>query len=311
MPAPYIDSRTLLRAPAGISWNVVPTLTANTAEQRAQLDLVCQQVTSGIDGYLHQPVRAVCVTEQPMFPGHPRASMDRHTGILTVVSRQWPVTAVNAVQVQPAACFDDTWTLIPQASTRIRTPVLIPASGDMVTFPSGGNQIDIAPGSIPGGWGRGCGRGQWLLSTSYTSGYPHTATAVSSSAGTETLTVGDVTAWPGWSGWLLDGPATEPVTVNGVTAVTPKALPGSGGTVQAGAGTLTLAAPLLFPHPADVLVTALPLAVLQAAALKAAVVALETIAAIAVQSSSGMLPGGLGALAFEAERALDGYARVM
>jgi hypothetical protein len=292
-----------------LAWNVVPTLTADSAEQRAQLALVCQQSTSLIDGYLHQPVRAVCVTEQQQFPGHPRASMDRHTGILTVVTRQWPVIAVNAVQVSEARSFPPNWSLVAQDKARIRTPVLIPASGDMVTSPSGGNLIDVAPGSIGGS--RGCGRGQWLLSTSYTSGYPHTILTGSADDNGQSLTVGDVTGWPGWSGWVLDGPATEPVTVTGVTATNPPQLPGNGGSVQAGPGTLALAEPLAFPHSKGALVTALPLAVLQAAALKAAVIALETIAAIAVQSSGGQLPGGLGALAFEAEAALDPFVRVM
>lgn len=308
MLAPYVTPDLLMRQPSGISWQVVPTLTADTAEQRAQLGLVCQQVTSLVDGYLHQPVRAVCVTEQQQFPGHPRASMDRHTGILTVVTRQWPVIAVNAVQASEARAFPANWSLVPQQHSRIRTPVLMPASGDLVTSPSGGNQVDIAPGSIPRGGGYG--RGQWLLSTSYTSGYPHTILTGSASDDTQSLTVGDVTGWSGWSGLILDGPATEPVTVTSVTATSPPQLPGNGGTVQAGAGTLTLAEPLTFPHSKGALVTALPLAVLQAAALKAAVIALETIAAIAAQSSGGQLPGGLGALAFEAEAALDDYRRI-
>ena len=307
MIAPYVTRQLLERQPSGLAWQVVPTLTASTVEQQAQLDLICQQSTSLVDGYLHQPARAVCVTEQQQFPGHPRCSMDRDTGIVTVITRQWPVIAVNAVQVSEARAFPATWSLVPQQNSRIRRPVLMPASGDLVTSPSGGNQVDIAPGSI----GRGGGSGHWLVSTSYASGYPHTILTGSAQDDTQSLTVGDVTGWTGWSGFILDGPATEPVSVTGVSASSAPQLPGNGGTVQAGAGTLTLAEPLTFPHGKGALVTALPLAVLQAAALKVAVIALETIAAIAVQSSVGQLPGGLGALAFEAEATLDEYARVM
>jgi hypothetical protein len=123
--------------------------------------------------------------------------------------------------------------------------------------------------------------------------------------------VDDVTGWEGWTGILLDGTATEWVTVTSATAAAPARLPGSAGTVNAGAGTLGLASPLAGSHPAGTLLTAVPLAALQAAGLKAAVMALETIAAIAVQSSSGQLPGGLGALAYEAEVSLQPFARVM
>ncbi len=304
--APYVTRQLLERQPASISWAVVPSLTADTVEQQAQLDFVCQQVTSLIDGYLHQPARAVCVTEEARWPGFPRVSVDRHTGVGQIVTRQWPVIAVNAVQISPARSFPPNWQLIAANQARIAVPVLVPAQGSQVTSPSGGNRVDLAPGVLQGGFG--CQ--QQLVSWSTTSGYPHTITASAAQQAAQTLDVDDVTGWAGWSGFVLDGPATEAVTVASVTATVPAQLPGVGGTVQAGAGTLTLAAPLQHQHPRGVLVTALPLAVTQAAALKAAVIALETIAGIAVQSSSGQLPGGLGALAFEAERALDPYVRI-
>ena len=316
MVAPYLTSTILQQQPAGLAWNVVPTLTADQAAQAAQLDFACQQVTSLIDGYLHQSLRAMVVTEQGQWPGQPRVSVDRHTGIGQVVTRQWPVTAVNAVQVSPARAFPPCWTAVPLDHARIRTPVLQPASGQPATGPSGGNVIDIAPGHIGGGtgYGRGLGGGAQLVLTSYTSGYPHallSADATVAQGGTQQVLVDDVTGWPGWAGWLLDGTQTEWVSVTAATATTPVQLPGVGGTVNAGPGMLTLAAPLASPHPAGALLTAMPLAVLNAAALSCAVLALEAIAAIAVQSSGGQLPGGLGWLAFESERALDPFMRVM
>lgn len=306
MVAPYITPDVLMRQPAGLSWQVVPTLTAETPEQKAQLALVCQQVTSLVDGYLNQPLRAECVTEEARWPGQPRVSVDRHSGIGQIVTRRWPVTAVNAVQVSPARAFPPSWTLAKAAQARIAVPVLMPASGSPVTGPSGGNRIDLAPGVLQDG----PGRQQQLVSWSYTSGYPHTILTQSVQPQGDSLDVGDVTGWDGWTGFLLDGPATEFVSVTSATAAVPVQLPGAGGTVDAGPGTLTLAGPLAYGHGKGALLTAVPLAALHAAALKCAVVALETIAAIAVQSSGGQLPGGLGALAYESELALDPFARV-
>jgi hypothetical protein len=307
VPAPYISSDVLLNQPAGISWQVVPTLTADSAEQTAQLDLVCQQVTSLVDGYLNQPLRAVCVTEEARWPGQPRVSVDRHSGIGQIVTRQWPVIAVNAVQTSPARSFPPAWQLIQAEQARIAVPVLKPVSGSPVTTASGGNRIDLAPGVLQ----QGFGREQQLVSWSTTSGYPHTQLSADVASAAQSVPVDDVTGWEGWTGVILDGPQTEWVSVMSATATAPVQLPGSGGTVDAGPGTLTLAAPLASGHKQGALLTAIPLAALQAAALKAAVIALETIAAIAVQSSSGQLPGGLGALAFEAEVALQPFARNM
>lgn len=302
---PYITPGLLTSAPAGLSWQVVPTLTADAAEQTAQLAYICQQVTSLVDGYLHQPLRATIVTEQNCGPGMPRVAVNRDTGIGELITRQWPVTAVNAVQASPVRSFPPQWSLVPAGQARIRTPVLMAASGIPASGPSGGNAIDVAAGYID--WCHG--RGGWLVSPSYTSGYPHAGLTAATAADAESLTVDDVTGWAGWTGFLLDGPATELVTVTAAQAAAPVQLPGLGGTVQAGAGTLTLAEPLQYVHEPGALVTAIPLAALHAAALSAAVIALETITAIAAQSSSGNLPGGLGALATESELALDPFRR--
>lgn len=304
--APYITSAVLRNQPAGLAWNVVPTLTADLTEQSAQLDLVCQQVTSAIDGYLNQPLRAECVTETSIGPGHPRVSVDRDSGHPVLITRRWPVISVDAVQVSPAARLPPVWTRVPAEETLIRTPVLMPASGAPVTGPSGGNVVELG-----GRWLQPAWRGGWRVASSVTTGYPHTMLTGNVQAAGETLAVGDVTGWAGWCGVMLDGPATEWAQVTGASATTPKALPDGAGTVQAGPGTLTLAEPLRYAHEAGALFTALPLSVLQAAALSAAVAALENLAAVAVQSASGQLPGGLGSLAFESEALLYGFGRIM
>jgi hypothetical protein len=281
-------------------------------EQRAQLEAVCQQATSIVDGYLHQPLRATITTEQFLFPGHPRASMDRGTGIVSLVSRRWPVTAVNAVQVSPARAFPAQWALVAAGNARIRTPVLQPASGMPVQSASGGNMIDIAPGAITGhgGSGHGRGPGAWLLAASITAAYPHTMLTAAAPKGATEVQVEDVTGWEWWSGFLLDGPATEFATGTATDATSPPPLPGAGGTVQAGPGMVALSSPLEYGHQPGTLLSAIPGSALQAVALKVAVVALETLTAIAAQSAnSQMLPGGLGALAFEAEASLEEFCR--
>lgn len=306
MPAPYINAATLMRRPASIAWTSLPTLTADSPELAAQLDGICHEVTSLIDGYLHQPLRAECVTETSIGPGHPRVSIDRATGNPVLLTRRWPVISVDAVQVSPSRRIPPVWTSVPADEVLIRNPVLMPASGAPVTGASGGNEIELS-----GRWLKPAGKGAWRVAQSTTAGYPHTMTTGTAQAAGETLAVDDVTGWTGWAGVLLDGPSTEWCEVVSVTATAPRDLPGGAGTVQAGPGTLTLAAPLRYAHGPGTLLTALPRAVLNAAALKVAVVALETLAGIAVQSSSGELPGGLGALAFEAEVALQDFQRIM
>lgn len=306
MATPYITPAMLQAAPAGLSWQVVPALTASGPEQAAQLQQVCWQATSIIDGYCRQPLRATAVTEQGCGPGQARVSVDRNTRRGTLITRQGPVTAVNAVQVSQSRSFPPAWTLVPADRYRIRHPVLMPASGVPVTGWSGGYAVDVAPGVITWDYGRG----GWDVLNSYTSGWPHAGLTSAAASGDGTIGVDDVTGWAGWTGFVYDSTVTELVTVTGAVADSPVQLPGAAGTVQAGPGTLTLSGPLANAHAAGTVISALPGAVLQAAALRAAVMALETIAAIAVQASTGNLPGGLGALATESELALDSFRRI-
>lgn len=299
----YVTPAILQAAPAGLSWQVVPTLTADTIAQQAQLAAVCQTATSQADTYCRQPLRATLVTEQFQGPGMPRLSVNRDSGIASLVTRQWPVTSVVAVQVSPARDFPPQWTLAQDGQARPRHPVLMAASSP-VTGPSGGNVIDVAPGNITAEHGRG----YWLASCSYVSGYPHTSLTAAATADATTLQVDDVTGWAGWTGFALDGPATELVTVASVSATSPVTLPGEAGTAQAGPGTLTLSGELGWNHSAGTVLSAIPSSALHGVALLAAVQALETIDAIAVQSLNGQSVS-VGALAESAELALDDFRR--
>ncbi|MCX4750904.1 hypothetical protein OG455_41220 [Kitasatospora sp. NBC_01287] len=307
MPAtPYITPAMLTSAPAGISWTVVPTLTANTQQQAAQLAQVCWQATSAVDRYCRQPLRAVINTETGSGPGLPRIASDRSTCRGTIVTRRWPVTAVEAIQTSPSTAFPQQWTVVPAGQWKIRQPVIMTAAPTPDTGPSGGNVIDVAPGYIT--WDRG--RGGWDVMTSYQSGHPHAGLTATATAGAQTVLVDDVTGWAGAVGFLYDGVSTELVEVASVAATVPVQLPGVAGAVQAGPGVLTLSQPLTFNHSSDAVLSALPPDVIRATALQASVMALETIDAISTQSLSGQMAGGTTVLAEEVEMILDDYRRV-
>ena len=308
MATPYVSAAMLLAQPAGLAWNVVPTLTATGPEQQAQLAQECWKATSAIDRYCHQPLRATAVTETETGPGAPRVAVDRLSGVASLITRQWPVTEVAAVQVSPARSFPETWTLVPANQVRIARPVLVPAAGIPVTGPSGGNKISVAPGWIT--WMHG--PRYWSVMTSTTSGYPHASLTQDAAADATTLHVDDVTGWNAiGAGWAYDSVATEPVLVSAAAATSPVQLPGVGGMVQAGPGTLTLSSPLQNAHAAGTVISAMPADLIRAAALQAAVQALEMIDAIATQSMSGQMAGSTGALASEVECILGDYRAII
>lgn len=306
---PYITTSMLLARPAGISWLNVPTLTADTDAQYAQIDQECWAATSAVDRYCRQPLRAVVNTQVDRGPGMPRVYVDRLTGVLTVITRNTPVQSVQAVQyasVPPFGSFPPAWQAVPAAAWSVRTPPVSSAGPALVSVPGGGNAVDVAPGYVDWSFGRG----GFQVMTSYTSGWPHAGITANAAAGDQTLTVDDVTAWTGWSGYIYDGASSEQVEVTGVAADSPATLPGSGGTVQAGPGTVTLSAPLTYPHSDGAVVSALPPDVIRAAGLQAAVQALQVLEGIAAQSMSGRAPGATGLLATEVEMILDDYRRV-
>ena len=305
MATSYITPVMLQSAPAGIAWTVIPTLTASGEQQTAQLQLACWNATSYADVYCRQPLRATINTETATGPGQTRMAVSRDTGIGSLVTRRWPVTDVAAIQVSQSRYFPPEWVLVEAGQYRVRHPVITSAAGGPPTGPSGGNVIDVAPRNLTWDYGRG---GQ-IVMTSYTSGWPHAGTITAAAATDVTLSVDDVTGWAGVTGWIYDGRLTEPVTVTSVAATAPVQLDGVAGTVQAGPGTLTLAAPLVNGHYAGTVVSALPSAVIHATWLAAAVEALEGIDAIAVQSLNGQSVS-LGALAEQAELLLDDFRRV-
>ncbi|MFE2407119.1 hypothetical protein ACFXDE_02110 [Kitasatospora sp. NPDC059408] len=309
MATPYITPAMLLAQPAGISWRVMPTLTADTPSQLAQIQQVCWSATAVVDSYCRQPLRSVIVTETNAGPGGPRVAVDRHTQLGTLIARHRHLSDVWAVLVSPSRSFPPAWSPVAAGQFRLRTPVSFAGPGP-ATGPSGGSAIDVAAGWID--WRQG--RGGWQVQSSCSSGWPHAGLTVAAAAGAMSISVDDVTGWGGahgTAGFLYDGAASENIAVSSATAATPTVLPNTAIAVQAGPGTIQLAQPLTQAHPVGAVVSALPANVIHAAGLAAAVEALEGIDAIATQSLSGQLAGGTGALATEVEMLLDDYRRVV
>ena len=155
MVSPYVSAQSLAAAPAGLSWQVVPTLTASTQQQQAQLEDVVRIASSQVDAFCHQPLRATVNTETITGPGRGRLSVDPGTGIASVVTRRWPVAQVLAVQTSPARSFPPSWTPVRGGSVGHPLPGATSPFAAPQSTASGGNVIDLAPGVVAAGNGRG------------------------------------------------------------------------------------------------------------------------------------------------------------
>jgi hypothetical protein len=293
----YLNPTLLFNAPTAVSWNLIPNPDSTEAEQLAAAVDVIWRATSRIDTYCHQPLRATCDTEYLNGPGHPRCNVDKDTGNGVLNMSRWPVTDVLAIQISPARSFPRAYSPVPSGMWDVRHPLLFSGNSAAATAPDGGWTIDVAPGyiswggqgrGVSGSWSSGGGRGGQRVQVCYVNGWPHTSLIQAAAAGSETLSVDDVTGWAGASGFAYDGSATEPVAVASVSATSALVLPDDAGTAQAGPGAISLTAPLEYTHQKGTLVSALPATVLEAAIYAACVQALDSgIDAIAVQTLSG------------------------
>jgi hypothetical protein len=260
-----------------------------------------------VNGYVNFPLRSGINTEYLDGPDY-RATVQNSTGVGRLIMQRWPIIQITSVSVSPATAFPRQYTALPAGSWDIEVPVLsgyLPSgSGE------GGQAILIAPGAL--NWA--CGRWGWRVKVQYVHGWPHTSLTAAASAGASTVTVEDITAWAppsstqaGASGVVCDiTGGQESVTV---TAATP-----TSGSTQSGPGTLTLAAPLTYAHPAGIIVSAQPADVLWASALYAAADAL-TRGATATQLRSatggGGPPTGGEQLRKDAEDILQPFKRII
>jgi hypothetical protein len=302
----------IINAPTGISWAIIPFPKATSAQQLAEQTNICWRATSMVDGYCNQVLRATVDNEQLSGPGNYRVNIQQATGNARVILRRWPVTQILAVQVSANAVFPRQWTTVPTGMYDIEHPILGLYSNTAPTSSAdGGQSILVAPRFI--NWSRG--REGYRLLNSYVNGWPHSSLTASVSSGATVISVDDVTGFTGASAFIYDGANTESVTITSITSTAPLQLPNNVGTAQTGPGTLTLASPLTFIHPAGVIVSTLPAAVMQATILAATTQALDAgITSVSIQNIPGsQTVGGHGVAELHTsyELLLEPYRRVI
>jgi hypothetical protein len=316
---PYVTPQMITNAPTGVSWSIIPFPKATTQQQYAEQLNICHRATGLVNGYVNQVLRATIDTEQQSGPDY-RVTIEQATGNARAILQRWPVTQILAAQVSPNQ-LPRQWTQVPSGYWDIEHPTLgVYGSSVPSSAGEGGQSVLIGGGLLD--WS--LGRKGYRLSVSYVNGWPHAGLAVNAAAGATTIHVDDVTGFgitdvagfTGASAFIYDGASTESVTVTGVSATTPLALPNGGGTAQAGPGTLTLAAPLTNAHTnSGVVVSSFPQDILWATILAAATQALESgITAVSIQNVTGsQTVGGHGVedLELAYERILEPYRRVI
>jgi len=247
---PYVTPETLRTAPTGIAWGTIPPWRDATQEQRAaEMANICARATAQADEYVNGPLRATLDTEVYHGPDF-RVTWQRATGNTRIVLQRWPVLSVVQVETCPASVWPRTWTPLPAGWAE---PEYLPAGVYGSAAPSGagggGQSVIIGPGAAD--WS--LGRQGWAIRVTYVNGWPHAGLTAGAAAGDTSLQVDDCTGWAVTSGAGVTG-ATGVVKDSGAQEVVQV----TAASAQAGPGTLTLAAPLRFPHQPGVAVTTLP-----------------------------------------------------
>ena len=229
-----------------------------------------QRATSKIDTFCNQVLRATIDTELLHGPDY-RVTVGPGSGGIVptpywggsmatnarIILARWPVLEVTNVQVSPNA-FPRNWTTVTSGYYEPETPPIgIYGSVAPADEAQGSQAIIVGGGFIS--WA--LNRNGYAIKVTYVNGYPHTALTAAANAGDATISVQDTTGWAitnyfgtytGATGTIKDTGQQEVIQVTTAS-------------VTAGPGTLTLAAPLTYPHPAGTVVTTLPGAVEQAA----------------------------------------------
>jgi hypothetical protein len=278
--APYISPTTLQQAPTGIDWTTItPWDDATPAQNIAEIWNMCARATAKVDGYINQTLRAtidIDLHHGPDFrvtvgPGGGGSSLTPYWGNAGFNARieltRWPVLEVISVQTCPNNLWPRQWTALPSGYYEPESPpVGIYGSISPGASAQGGQAIIVAPGYITWGYGRN----GWAIQVTYINGYPHTEISESVSAGSGTVQVSDTTGWAitnyygsytGATGVVKDAGQQEAIHVQSAS-------------VTSGPGTLTLTAPLTYPHEAGTLITTLPASIEEACILFATAEAL-------------------------------------
>jgi hypothetical protein len=302
---PYVTPAILRAAPTGILWDSLATLERPDRQRNwGELLNICSRATAQVNGYCNQPLRATVDTETLYGPGGDFRFQMKQNGVARLLLSRSPVTSVIGGQVSPAYAFPEQWTSIPAYAFKPEVPLIgvygttsPGASGD------GGQAVLLGPGYV-GWWG-----GASEVQVTYVNGWPHGSVQAATEAGATELTIDDATGWgppsgftSGATGTLYDPGQQEAFTVTASTAVS-------------GPATLTLAAPLSYPHQAGVVASTLPGTVMQAAILFATALALVGGATAVTQQAIPGVPesGGKAAenYAAEAELMIHPYKRVI
>lgn len=260
MSAPYITYDILINAPTGITW-------ANYVQKNSSLDRlmndICFSATADIDNECNQTLRCSIDTEI-IVPGSARLSVTSYGAGKAILSR-FPVIEVISAKTSPAAMIPRNWQPIPVNRIDLDGSLLgiySSSVGDSSgIYPRG---ILLSPGIIRETYGKV----ESVLSVQYLNGWPHCLVGTEGtliSAGVTTLTVDDVTGWPGVSGILYDGTNQETLSVISIEDST-----GNIGPSATGPGTITLLHPTIYAHTpisGGMLLSSLPYNVIQAAKL--------------------------------------------
>jgi hypothetical protein len=310
MPTPYVTPQMVMNAPTGVPWDIVPKPQSDgTAAQLAEVYNILWRASGQADSFCNQPLRSTLSVEEAQGPDY-RMTVDP-SGVARVMLSRWPVTQVLAGRVSPRAAIPRSWSSIPVTAIVPEEPPMTLLS-PVVEGPAGagGQAVLIAPGYVS--WA--AGRNGYTAEITYLNGWPHAGVTARVAQGASTISVDDVTGMAGTTCFFYDGASTETVTVQSAVATAPVTLP-AGGTAQAGSGTLTLAAPVQYPHSKGTVVSALPQDIAWAVILYAAAQVLsEGATAVAIPDIAGSLTsGGKGAedLKIEAEVILAPYKRVI
>jgi hypothetical protein len=276
--APYISPTTLLTAPTGIDWGSIPVGDEITpAQNEAEWWNMCARATAKVDGYCNQILRATAdveilhgpdyrVTTGPGAGGSSPTPYWGNAGFNTrAILARFPILQVTQVQVSPNT-FPRHWQTLPANWAEPEYPPFgIYNSVAPASDAYGGQAIIIGPGFV----NRCLGRNGFILMISYVNGWPHAEITSQVAAGVSTVSVSDCTGWgitsyqgtAGATGVIKDSGQQETVHVSSASVTT-------------GPGTLTLAAPLVYPHAPGTIITTLPASIEQACILFATAEAL-------------------------------------
>jgi hypothetical protein len=275
---------------------------------------ICGRSTARVDSYTNQTLRATLDTELAHGPdfrvtlGPGAGGMGPLGANVRVILSRWPVLAVTQVQVCANGTWPRQWTTLPQGwAEPLVPPVGLLSSSSPAGDASGSQSILIGPGYID--W---CyGRNGYAIMITYINGWPHASISEYTAAGSTALPLDDTTGWAlenyygttaGATGTIKDSGQQETISV-------------TASSVTAGPGTVTLAAPTVYPHEAGTIVSTLPRSVEQACIYFAAAEALTRGATSTTIHAVGGAPQSSGrgaqALIEEGELLIHAFKRVI